>query len=243
MKKFSIGNTPIRKLKSGVFLKMEFLNCGGSIKSRVALKMIELAIRDKRLNKDSKHTILEASGGNTAFALAMISNYYDWNLVLVIPDNYSKKKVFELESMGAKVILSDHTTGNDSHVVLAKKLYQENKEWIYLDQLSNMGNIIAHYDGTGREIENELQRVDAFVAGIGSGGTITGAGKKLKESFDDMKIYGVLPKDYSIENNIFIHHSIQGIGIGIIPEVFDTEIVDEYIFIYGRNQKKSKRNY
>jgi cysteine synthase A len=224
-----IGNTPIVKLKNkNIFVKLEQFNLGGSVKARVAYSMINEALKNGELQEGSGQTVLEASGGNTAIGLAILCSIYGFKLKLVIPDNYSKKKIEELKIYGADVVLSDHTVGNNSHVIKAREIKNEHPEYIYVDQLNNSGNPKIHYRTTGQEIAREFNHIDYFITGIGSGGTITGVGKRLKEEFNT-KIIGVLPADYSIEKEIFIPHKIQGIGIGMLPPVFDDNLVDAYI--------------
>jgi cysteine synthase A len=212
-----IGNTPIVKLKNkNIFVKLEQFNLGGSVKARVAYSMINEALKNGELQEGSGQTVLEASGGNTAIGLAILCSIYGFKLKLVIPDNYSKKKIEELKIYGADVVLK------------AREIKNEHPEYIYVDQLNNSGNPKIHYRTTGQEIAREFNHIDYFITGIGSGGTITGVGKRLKEEFNT-KIIGVLPADYSIEKEIFIPHKIQGIGIGMLPPVFDDNLVDAYI--------------
>ena len=227
--KLPIENTPIIKLKNEIYLKLEFMNLGGSIKSRVAKYMIKNAIKNGTLSCFKKETILEASGGNTAIGLIQIATRLGWNCVFVIPDNYSKDRVLELEAYGAKVYLSDHTTGNNSHILLAKKLKKNNPSWHYIDQINNHDNVNAHYFGTGDEILKQIEHIDYFISGIGSGGTITGIAKKIKNK--NTHIVGVIPHGYSIKKRIFVPHNIQGIAIGEIPSILDLSLIDSYIEI------------
>ena len=229
--KLPIGNTPIIEFTDGIYLKLEQYNFGGSIKSRVALKMIEKSIKENILKPFSGQTVLEASGGNTGIGLAILSKHFGYNLTLVIPDNYSKNKIDFLKQLGANVKLSNHKLGNDSHVKLAREIYANNKNYIYVDQLTNNANIEAHYNGTGHEILQQVENIDAFVSVIGSSGTISGISKKIKEKFPNAKIFGVMPKGYSIINKNFIPHIIQGASIGMTPPLFDNNLIDEYIEI------------
>ena len=226
-----IGGTPIVKLKNkNIFVKLEQFNLGGSVKARVAYSMINEALKRGELREGSGQTVIEASGGNTAIGLAILCSIYGFNLKLVIPDNYSRKKIEELKIYGADVILSDHTRGNNSHVVKAREIKAEHPEYVYVDQLNNLGNPKIHYHTTGQEIVREFRHVDYFVTGVGSGGTITGVGRRLKEEFNT-KIIGVLPLNYNIEKKLFPSHKIQGIGIGMLPPVFDGNLVDDYIHV------------
>lgn len=226
-----IGNTPIIKLlsvtDSNIYVKLEYFNFGGSIKSRVAYSMLQEA---KKNSSIKGKIILEASGGNTAIGLATFTKLFNFKLKLVIPDNYSKKKIEQLKLYGVDLVLSNHTLGNNSHILKAKEIQKSNPKYIYLDQFSNKANIKTHYFDTAGEIVREFSKVDYFLTGIESGGTITGIGKRLKEEFDT-KIIAVMPKGYDIVKQKFISHKIQGIGIGIVPDILDLNIVDEYIFV------------
>jgi cysteine synthase A len=226
-----IGNTPITKLKSiknsNIYIKLEFLNLGGSIKSRVAYSMLKEAQKNYSLKNK---TILEASGGNTAIGLATFSNFFEYDLKLVIPNNYSRKKIEQLKLYGADVILSNHKLGNNSHIQKARELEQQQKDLLYIDQTSNNANVKTHYFNTAGEIIKEFSNVDYFLTGIGSGGTITGVGKRLKEEFNT-KIIAVMPTGYDIVNQKFIPHKIQGIGIGLVPNILDLNIIDDYIYV------------
>jgi len=221
-----IGNTPIIKLKNNdIYVKLEQFNFGGSIKSRVAYSMMQEALKDGTLKRNSNQTILEASGGNTAIGLAILCAIYGFNLKLVIPSSYSKKKIDELGIYGVDVVLFDGPPA-----IKAREIHKQHPEYIYLDQLSNKANPKIHYYETGQEIVREFNHIDYFLAGIGSGGTITGIGKRLKEEFGT-HIVGILPTGYSIKDKKFIKHKIQGIGIGMIPSILDMNVVDSYIHV------------
>lgn len=230
-----MGSTPLVKLKNPhgskfaqVYVKLEEFNPGGSIKSRVALQMIEDAELQGKLRKGD--TLIEATGGNTGIGLAIACALKGYNLNLTIPDTFSKEKIKTLENLGATVILADHTRGNNSHIVTAKEIMEINPELINLDQFSNFSNPKDHYYGTGREILNQLQnQIDYFIAGIGSGGTIMGVGKKLKESISDVKVIGVQPEGCDILNNKFVPHKIQALAVGVISKFFDKSVIDSMI--------------
>jgi len=226
-----IGNTPIIKLNFfkdlNIYIKLEYFNLGGSVKSRVAYSMLKEAEKEKSLKG---RTILEASGGNTAIGLATFSNLFEYNLKLVIPDNFSIKKIEQLKLYGADIILSNHKLGNDSHIQKARDLKRQQKDLLYLDQFSNSANVKTHYFNTAGEITKEFSNVDYFLTGIGSGGTISGVGKRLKEEFNT-KIIAVMPAGYDITNQKFIPHKIQGIGIGLVPKILDLNIIDDYIYV------------
>lgn len=232
-----VGNTPLVKLDNiygeefgSVYVKLEEFNPGGSIKTRVAFHMIEDAEITGKLQKGD--TLIEPTGGNTGLGLAIAAAIKGYELILTIPDSFSKEKINTLKEYGAKIYLSDHTTGNDSHIVLAKKMLKENPNLICLDQFSNFSNPKAHYLGTGREIFNQLHgNVDVFLASIGSGGTIMGCGKLFKELNRNTKIIGVQPEGCDILNGKFIPHKIQATAVGIISEFFDKDVIDSMISI------------
>ena len=180
-----IGNTPIIQLRNiippnaaNVFVKLEEYNFGGSIKSRIAYQMVKDAEAKGILIPHSGQTIIEPTGGNTGIGLAILGVLRGYNVILVVPDNYSQEKITVPRAMECRVELSDHKTGNDSHIQLVKKIIQKHPEYIWLNQLSNLSNPKAHYETTGKEICDNFDRIDCFVAGIGSGGTDIGGWKK-----------------------------------------------------------------
>lgn len=247
-----IGNTPLIRLpndftgsKATIYVKLEEYNLGGSIKSRVGNQMIIDAELDGRINIDypSENTILEATGGNTGIGIAQICALRGYHCVLVVPDNYSKIRVNLLRNMGAEVVLSDHTTGNDSHICKANKILKQHPDYIYMDQFKNLSNVKAHYLGTGNEILLQLgRRIDCFVAGIGSGGTITGVGKAIKEKYPFCKIVGIQPAGCDVIRGYAIPHIIQGIAIGKIPDILDKAIIDSMVDITNEEVEQMKRH-
>ena len=222
-----MGNTPLVKIQNifgdgyaNVYVKLEEFNPAGSIKSRVANQMIIDAEEQGKLKKGMH--LLEATGGNTGMGLAFISATRGYNLTLVIPDNFSKEKIDVLKQYGAQIILSDHTTGVGSHIRLANKLLEENKEYYHLDQFHNLSNPKAHYLGTGKELLSQLNgNIQCFVAGIGSGGTIGGVSKRLREFDPNISIYGVQPEGCDYIHNRTIPHKIEAISVGIESVFFD----------------------
>lgn len=246
----SIGNTPLIRLpneftqaKSTVLVKLEEYNLGGSIKSRVGYQMVIDAEQDRRIdtNHPEKVILLEATGGNSGVGIAQVCVIRGYRCVLVIPDNYSKVQINLLKSMGAEVVLSDHTTGNDSHIRKAHELLEKNPDYIYMDQFKNPSNSKAHYLGTGPEILKQSNcKIDCFVAGIGTGGTITGIGKAIKEKYPSCSVVGVQPEGCDVLNGKAIPHIIQGIAVGRIPEVLDVSIVDKVLSITNEDVEKMK---
>lgn len=232
-----MGNTPLVKLKNPfgdnfaqVYLKMEEFNPGGSIKSRVALQMIEDAETSGVLK--SGDTLIEPTGGNTGIGLAVASSLKGYQLVLTIPDNFSTEKIEVLKKYGAKVVLADHRLGNDCHIQKAQELLKENPNWICLNQFENFSNTKAHYLYTANEIIEQLNvPIDCFVSVIGSGGTITGISKRLKEDNPNIKIIGVEPKGCNILNDIYIPHKIQATAVGKVGTFFEKSLISEMVSV------------
>ncbi len=233
----NIGNTPVIRLCSkrfeskNIYIKLEYFNEGSNVKMRVASAMVARAERDGVLKPFTGQTILESSGGSTGISLAIIGAMRGYKIKLVLPDNYNPDRIRQLPIYGAEVILSDHTTGNDSHFRLARRISAENPDHIYIDQLNNPANPDIHYVSTGREIIKQVPDIDFFVCGIGSGGSITGIGKRIKEEYPNAKIIAVQPAGCDVLNGKAIVHKIQGWAAGVIPGVLDTRIVDDVINI------------
>jgi len=233
-----MGNTPFVKIQkllakssADVYIKLEEFNPGGSIKSRVAYKMILEAEKNGMLTPNSGQTLIEATGGNTGIGMAIAAAIKGYKVVFVVPDNFSKEKIKILQIYGARVILSDSTTGNDSHVRKAREMLLTNPDYIMLDQFSNPANPYAHYSETGQEILDVLPNIDAFVAGIGSGGTISGVGKKIKNHFPNAQIIGVQPEGCDVLKGKAVPHKILAIALGIIPKTLDVNIVDRVVSV------------
>jgi cysteine synthase A len=243
----TIGNTPTIRLNrlapeldASLYIKLEGMNPGGSHKARVALKMVLEAEKEGQLTRGSGQTIIEPTGGNTGIGLAMVSAALGYKAVLVIPDNFSKEKQRVLRAMGAEVILSDSSTSLNSHVALMWELLIKHPDYIYLDQFGNIANVLAHKEGTAKEIIDYIGHIgqageegalDYFVCGIGTAGSITGIGEALKEQYPDIKIVGVQPEGCDILNGKFVSHSIQGIAAGIVPSILNKDIVDEMVSV------------
>ena len=196
-----IGNTPIVKLKNvvpkgcaNIYLKLEYFNPTGSHKDRIALMMIKNA-EERGLIKPGD-TIIEATSGNTGISVAFVGRLKGYKVILVVPDNISKDKILLAEALGAKVILGRHdvTPDHPEHPVNIAKRIAKEVNGLFLSQFENPANVEAHYYGTGREIWNQLYgMIDAFVMGIGTGGTIVGVAKYLKEKNKNIKIIAVIP--------------------------------------------------
>ncbi len=231
------GKTPLFHLNGSefhsahVYAKLEYFNEGQNVKMRVAAAMINRAEALGILRPFSGQTILESSGGSTGVSLAIIAARRGYKVKLVLPDNYSPTRIAQLPKFGATVELSDHTKGNDSHFVLARQLAEQNSDYYFIDQLSNPANFEAHYFGTGLELVEALPKIDYLVCGVGSGGSISGIGKRIKESFPKAKIIAVQPDGCNVLKGDAVPHKFQGWAAGLVPEVFDTNLVDSVITV------------
>lgn len=231
-----IGETPIVKLNhtsedmADIYLKLEFFNPGSSVKDRIALAMIEAAEEEGILKPGD--TIIEPTSGNTGIGLAMVAAAKGYKLVVVMPDSMSMERRNLLKAYGAKLILTPGAEGMKGAITKAEELEKE-KGYFMPQQFSNKANPLVHERTTGQEIIRQMKDgLDAFVAGIGTGGTITGAGKVLKEHFEGIKIYAVEPEDSPVlSGGSPGPHKIQGIGAGFVPKVLNTDIYDEVLRI------------
>lgn len=233
-----IGNSPLVEIpkeltgcNARILVKLEEFNWGGSIKSRVGYQMIIDAEKSGRIRPEDKSTtIIEATGGNTGIGIAQMCALRGYHCILVVPDNYSPIRIKLLRKLGAEVFLSDHNNGNDSHVKLVKEMLEYHTEYVHLDQFNNHSNVKAHYLGTGKEIIDQVDgRIDAFVSSVGSGGTITGCSKAIKEKYSRCIIVAAQPLGCDVVKGIAISHRIQGTALGIIPSIFDESIVEKQI--------------
>ena len=226
----SIGNTPLIKLESlntkpgvKILAKLEGNNPGGSVKDRIAHYMIKSAEVADQIKKGN--TILEATSGNTGIGLAMVSAALGYKVVLVMPECVSLERRKILEAFGAEIVLSSGNEGTDGAIKLAGRMKEESPGKYFMpNQFDNPANIRAHYETTGREIIDQTNgEIDVFVAGMGTTGTLMGAGKKLKEFNSTVAVVGVEP---------FLGHKIQGLKNmqeSIVPKIFDPEFPDEII--------------
>ena len=233
-----IGNTPLMELthiqkkyelKAKIFAKLEFLNATGSAKDRVAKAMIIDAENDGRLKKDS--VIIEPTSGNTGIGLASVGTARGYRVIIVMPDTMSKERCTLIKAYGAEVVLSDGTKGMAGAIEKANELAQEIPNSFIPDQFSNPSNPKVHKETTGSEIWNDTNgNVDIFVAGVGTGGTITGVGEFLKSKKSDVKIIAVEPEASPLlSKGIAGSHKIQGIGANFVPSILNTNIYDEII--------------
>ena len=200
----AIGRTPLVKIQKlnpylgvEIFAKLEGNNPGGSVKDRVAKYLIEEA--EKRGQLGHQKIILEATSGNTGIGLAMIAAFKGYRFTAVMSEDTSPERQKLLQLYGAKIVLTDPKRGTDGAIIKANKLLERDRSYIMLDQYNNLANILAHFETTGKEIINDLPEVDVFVAGMGTGGTLMGVGRRLKEFNPKIKIVGVEP---NIKNGI-----------------------------------------
>lgn len=248
-----IGKTPIVKLNrivesdsADIYLKLEFMNPGSSVKDRIALAMIEDAEK-KGLLKEGD-TIIEPTSGNTGIGLAMVAAAKGYNAILVMPETMSIERRNLLRAYGAELVLTPGPEGMGGAIRKATELAKEHGYFIP-QQFKNQSNPEIHRLTTGPEIIEQMgDQLDAFIAGIGTGGTITGAGEVLKEAYEGIKIYAVEPADSPVlSGGKPGPHKIQGIGAGFVPETLDVEVYDEIIqvkteqaFEYARRVAKEE---
>ncbi len=225
-----IGNTPLIRLKEGnIFVKAEFVNPGGSIKDRVALSMIEGAQRNGRLKDDS--IIVEPTSGNTGIGIALVGRLKGYEVQIVMPENMSEERKKLIRALGAKLILTPANEGIAGAVTRVREMAKMDPRIFVPQQFENPDNPRVHYEETAPELWRQMTgNIACFVAGVGSGGTLQGIGKFLKEHKPDAKIIAVEPKNVSA---LLGHepglHQIQGIGDGFIPEILDVSMVDDVI--------------
>ena len=235
-----IGNTPLLELcktkrelslPANLFAKLEAFNPAGSAKDRVALKMIRDAMSAGLINENT--TIIEPTSGNTGIGLAMIGAIMGLKTVIVMPDSMSPERIKIMRAYGAEVILTPGALGMDGAIAKAKELASSLDSAFIPDQFGNPSNAKAHFETTGPEIFDDLcGKVDVFVAGVGTGGTITGVGRYLKSQNPDVEIIAVEPADSAVlSGGTKGAHAIQGIGAGFIPDILDTNVYNRVITV------------
>jgi len=237
-----IGRTPLIRLKNTtIFAKAEFLNPGGSIKDRVALAMIEGAERDRRLRPDS--IIVEPTSGNTGIGIALVGRLKGYQVRIVMPENMSEERKKLIRSLGAELVLTPAQASIDGAVARVREMQAEDAKLFVPQQFENPDNPRVHYEETAHELWRQTNGdVAAFVAGVGSGGTLQGIGKFLREHKPGVRIVAVEPKNVSA---LLGHepglHQIQGIGDGFVPAVLDVRLVDEVIEVTDEDAIETTR--
>ena len=233
-----IGNTPLFKLSgfkkkydlaADIYAKVEYFNATGSVKDRIARQMILDAEQSGALKPGS--TIIEPTSGNTGIGLSAVGTSRGYKVIIVMPDTMSVERRKLMKAYGAQLVLTEGAEGMKGAIAKADELHAEIPDSWIAGQFDNTSNWKAHYNTTGPEIEKALEgKVDILVAGVGTGGTITGTGKYLKEKNPDLKVVAVEPASSAVlSGNKSGPHKIQGIGAGFVPKVLDTDIYDEII--------------
>lgn len=232
-----IGKTPLVQINNivqgdaNIYAKLEFFNPGASVKDRVARTMIEEA--EKRGDLKEGGTIIEPTSGNTGIGLAMIAAAKGYRAVFVMPDTMSVERRRLLKAYGAEVVLTPGEEGMPASIAKARELAEENG-WFLPLQFSNKDNPKAHYETTGPELKEALGTIDVFISSVGTGGTLTGTGRYLKEQFPHVKIVAVEPAESPIlSGGEPGPHKIQGIGAGFKPDILDESVYDEVIAVRG----------
>ena len=233
-----IGNTPLLELtkveekyalKAKIFAKIEYFNPAGSVKDRIAMQMIKDAEEEGKLKKGA--TIIEPTSGNTGIGLASIGTARGYKVIIVMPESMSLERRKLVKAYGAELVLTEAALGMKGAIAKANQLLEEIEGSVILGQFENPSNPKVHYLTTGPEIFKDLNgKVDAFVAGVGTGGTISGVGKYLKEQNKKIKVFAVEPAASAVLSGEKPGpHMIQGIGAGFVPNTLNTEIYDEII--------------
>lgn len=245
-----IGRTPILELtniqkefslNAKIYAKLELFNPAGSIKDRVALSMINEAEKEGTLKKGS--TIIEPTSGNTGIGLCSVAASRGYKVIIVMPDTMSKERQLLMKAYGAELVLTDGKLGMKGAIEKANELQKQISESIIAGQFENPANPKAHLETTGPEIWNDTDgQIDIFVAGIGTGGTITGTGKYLKSKNSNIKIVGIEPASSPLlSKGISGPHELQGIGANFIPSILDKTIYDEILLVENENAYKIAR--
>jgi len=245
-----IGKTPILELKNiksennleaNLFAKLECFNPAGSAKDRVALSIINDAEEKGILNKDT--VIIEPTSGNTGIGLASVAASRGYKAIIVMPDTMSMERRLLMKAYGAELVLSDGSLGMKGAIAKAEEIQKQNPNSFIAGQFVNSANAKAHFETTGPEIYDDMDgKVDIFVAGVGTGGTITGVGEYLKSKNNNIKIVAVEPDTSAVlSGKPAGSHGLQGIGAGFVPEILNTDIYDEIITVSTENACKSAR--
>jgi cysteine synthase A len=246
-----IGGTPLVKLNrvvpegsAEIYVKLEYQNPGASVKDRIAISMVEVAEQEGKIKPGT--TIVEPTSGNTGIGLAMVAAAKGYKAILVMPETMSMERRNLLRAYGAQLVLTPGAEGMKGAIKKAEELVAENPSYFMPQQFKNQANVKIHRETTGPEIVEAINshdgKLDAFIAGIGTGGTITGAGSVLKEKFPNIKIYAVEPSASPVlSGGKPGPHKIQGIGAGFVPDILDTNIYDAVIQVDNEDSFETSR--
>ncbi|MTT33006.1 cysteine synthase A [Terrilactibacillus sp. BCM23-1] len=241
-----IGQTPVVKLgrltgenDAELYAKLEFFNPGSSVKDRIANAMIEAAEKEGILKPGD--TIIEPTSGNTGIGLALVSAAKGYKAILVMPDTMSVERRKLFKAYGADLVLTPGSAGMNGAIAKAEELSKENGYFLP-QQFKNKANPEVHYNTTGKELVEQFDQLDAFIAGVGTGGTVSGAGRRLKEHFSDIKVYAVEPDTSAVlSGEKSGPHKIQGIGPGFVPDTLDKDAYDDVIKVSNEDAFKYAR--
>jgi len=243
----TVGNTPLVKINklnknpNTILVKLESFNPFSSVKDRIGIAMIEAVEKEGKINKDS--IIIEPTSGNTGIALAFVAAAKGYKLILTMPETMSIERRQLLKILGAELVLTDGTKGMSGAVEKANELVAQTKNSFMPQQFNNQANPEIHKKTTAIEILNDTDgKIDIFIAGVGTGGTITGVGEILKKKNPNVKVIAVEPRDSSVlSGGVPGSHKIQGIGAGFIPQVLNRDIIDEIILVSNEDAGETAR--
>ena len=245
-----VGNTPLvaiqrifprEKDQAQIFCKLEFFNPAGSVKDRIGYNMLKTAREQGKIGENS--LIIESTSGNTGIALAWVCSSLGYRLALTMPESMSKERILTLKALGAEIHLTPAHLGMQGSIDKAEELFQKNKDSFMTKQFENPSNPEIHKNTTAKEILKDTQnKVDIFVAGVGTGGTITGVGEVLKSQKPHAQIVAVEPSDSAVlSGKPAGPHSIQGIGAGFIPPILNRNVIDEVICVTNQQAQQTTR--
>jgi cysteine synthase A len=246
-----IGGTPLVRLNrvvpedsAEVYVKLEYQNPGSSVKDRIAISMVEVAEQEGKLKPGS--TIVEPTSGNTGIGIAMVAAARGYKAILVMPETMSMERRNLLRAYGAQLVLTPGAEGMKGAIRRAEELVAEHSDYFMPQQFKNQANVKIHRETTGPEIVEAIKshdgKLDAFIAGIGTGGTITGVGGVLRDNFPGIKIYAIEPSASPVlSGGKPGPHKIQGIGAGFVPDILDTKIYDEVIQVENEDAFETAR--
>ena len=247
----SVGNTPIvrlnkisKNLKCNLFAKCEYFNPGGSVKDRIGYNMVIEAEKEGRIKPGD--TLIEPTSGNTGIGLALAAAVKGYRMIITMPEKMSQEKEVVLKALGAEIVRTPTEAAwndPDSHIEIARKMNKEIPNSHILDQYANPNNPLAHYNFTAQEIINDFPNgLDMIVAGVGTGGTLTGLAKRLKEEYPNIKVIGVDPYGSILGGGKEVYpYKVEGIGYDFFPDVLDNKIIDKYIKVNDEDSFKTAK--